>query len=392
MSSILSGIRVLDLGRFVSAPYGAQFLADWGAEVIKIEKPGGEPGRLLVPKDGASLYISTFNRNKSGITLETRSEEGRDLLRRLIAKSDVLIENYVPGTMAKMGLSFEEIQRINPRMIVASISGYGQEGPLAKRPVFDPVAQAVSGLMSVTGTEETGPLVAGTVVADHTAGLTMAAGILLALYDRERTGKGQYIDVGLVDCTIPFMQTYIANYSANGVVAGLHGNQDLLSCPADTYRCSDGTYVYMHAGTQALYGRLVELIGDDRLRDEKFATVDARNENRAEVEAIVSEWFTTVTSAEAEERLAEAHVIGVAVSDIPGMFDNEQGRMRHWLVDMDVPGVGSVTFPGNPLKMSNSSVDYRRAPLVGEDNADVYGGILGLTDSEIERLSEIGAI
>jgi crotonobetainyl-CoA:carnitine CoA-transferase CaiB-like acyl-CoA transferase len=392
MSKILEGIRILDLGRFVSAPFGAQFLADWGAEVIKVEKPGGEPGRLLVTKNGVSLYVPTFNRNKKGVTLETRSEEGKELLRKLIAKSDVLIENFVPGTMARMGLSFEEIQKINPRMIVASVSGYGQKGPLASRPVFDPVAQATSGLMSVTGTVESGPLVAGTVIIDHTAGVMMALGILLALYDREHTGKGQYIDIALVDCAIPFLQTYIPNYSANGVVAGLHGNKDLLSCPADTYRCADGTYVYMHAGTQGLYARLLELINDDRLRDERFATVDGRNANQPELEEIVKEWFLTVTGEEAEAKLAEASVIGVVVSDIPQLFKSEQGKLRQQLVDMDVPGVGRVTFPGNPVKMSADTVEYRRAPTVGEHNAEVYGKLLGVSESELERLSKIGAI
>lgn len=392
MDNILSGIRIIDLGRFVSAPYGAQFLADWGAEVIKVEKPGGEPGRMLVPAKGVSLYVNTFNRNKKGITLETRSAEGRELLHKLIEKSDVLVENFVPGTMAKMGLSFEEIQKINPRMIVASISGYGQDGPLANRPVFDPVAQATSGLMSVTGTKESGPLVAGTVIVDHTAGLLMAFGIVLALYERERTGKGKYVDISLVDSVVPFMQTYIANYAVNGIMAGLHGNKDLLSCPADTYLCADGKYVYMHAGTQPLYARLVELINDDRLRDEKFSTVQGRNENQPELEEIVKEWFLTVTAEEAEEKLAGSHVIGVAVSDISNLFESEQGKLRKWLVNLDVPGIGTVPFPANPLKLSGSEPEYRRAPLVGEHNTKIYGDLLGLSDAEIDRLRENGSI
>ncbi|MDR3717152.1 MAG: CoA transferase [Bryobacteraceae bacterium] len=392
MRKVLDGIRIIDLGRFVSAPFGAQFLADWGAEVIKVEKPGGEPGRALVTKDGVSLYVPTFNRNKKGVTLETRSEEGKELLRKLIAKSDVLIENFVPGTMARMGLSLEEIHKINPRMIVASISGYGQKGPLAGRPVFDPVAQATSGLMSVTGTKESGPLVAGSVIIDHTAGLMMALGIMVALFDREHTGKGQYLDLSLVDCAIPFLQTYIPNYSANGVVAGLHGNKDLLSCPADTYLCSDGAYVYMHAGTQALYARLVDLINDDRLRDEKFATVQGRNDNQPELEEIVKEWFLMVTGAEAEAKLAAASVIGVEVSDIPRLFKSEQGKLRQQLVDMEVPGVGQVTFPANPIKLSDAPVEYQRAPTIGEHNSEVYGRVLGLSEAEIQHLSKIGAI
>nr|WP_321980876.1 CoA transferase [uncultured Cohaesibacter sp.] len=393
MKKILEGIRILDMGRFVSAPFGAQFLADWGAEVIKIEKPKvGEPGRLLVIKDGVSMYVPTFSRNKKGITIETRTKEGQDVLRKLIAKSDVLIENFVPGTMAKMGLSFEEIQKINPRMIVASISGYGQNGPLADRPVFDPVAQATSGLMSVTGTDESGPLVTGTVISDHITGWMMAMGVLLALIDRNNTGKGQHLDIGMLDSTLPLLQTYVPNYVATGEIASLHGNKDLLSCPADTYLCKDGTYVYMHAGTQNLYFRLVDLIDDDRLRDEKFQTVEGRMANQPELESYVSEWFLTVTGAQAEEKLAKARVIGVQVCDIPQIFKNKQIKARESIVDIEVPGLGPLPFIANPIKMSNHNVDYKPAPQIGEHNFEVLSELLGMTKEEVEHLTEVGAI
>lgn len=394
MSAILDGIRVLDLGRFISAPYGAMLLADAGAEVIKVERSGrGEDGRRIPPyKDGVNLYVPTFNRNKLGVTVEFRSEEGQDILRRLIEKSDVLIENFRPGTMRAMGLPWERVHEINPHLVMASISGYGQNGPLAGLPAFDPMAQAMSGFMSVTGTKESGPTGAGTTFVDHVAGLTTAYSVLLALLDRVTTDEGQYIDVALVDCIVPFLQTYIPNYSANGIVPPLHGNRDLLSCPADTYPTEDGLLVDMHAGTDVLYGRLVEVIGDERMRAEKFSTVEGRNANQEEIEGIVQEWFLTQKGEEAVDKLGEAAVPAVLVTDIPRLFRSEQGRIRGQLVDIDVSGLGAVTFPASVIKLSRHPVEYRRAPTLGEHNVEVYGRVLGLSPAAVEDLQRRGVI
>ena len=215
----LEGIRVVDLGRFVSAPFCGMLLADMGAEVIKVERPGrGEDARSIGPfMNGESLYVPTFNRNKKGMTIQTRSPEGMALLKDLIAKSDVVIENYRPGTIKKMGIDYEELAKINPGIILASISGYGQTGPDSLRPAFDPVAQAVGGLYAITGTETSGPLAAGTVISDLTTGLYTAYAILAAVLQRQQTGKGQYIDIAMVDCMVSMLHTYVANYSANGI-------------------------------------------------------------------------------------------------------------------------------------------------------------------------------
>lgn len=392
---ILQNIRVLDLGRFISASYGAMLLADSGAEVIKVERAvRGEDGHAVPPyKDGINLYFPTFNRNKLGITIDFRNEESRAILTRLIEKSDVLIENFRPGTMKNMGFSWEQVHEINPRLVMASISGYGQDGPLAERPAFDPIAQALSGIMSVTGTKESGPLGVGTTFVDHVAGTTLAYGILLALIDRERTGQGQYIDVSLVDCVVPFLQTYIPNYSANGIVAPLHGNRDLLSCPADTYRTRDGRLVDMHAGTNALYVRLTALIDDDRMRDEKFQTVAGRNANQDEIESIVQEWFLTQDADEAVEKLARESVIAAAVADIPDLFSSDLAKRRRQLVDIEVPGLGPVTFPGSAVDiLPGQPVDYHRAPTLGEHNDKIYTELLGYSADDVEGLRDRGVI
>ena len=306
----LEGIRVIDLGRFVSAPFCGMLLADMGAEVIKVERPGkGEDARNLGPfMNGESLYVPTFNRNKKGITLQLRSQEGMKLLRELIGKSDVMIENYHPGTLDKMGLGYEQVRGMNPRMILTSISGFGQTGPDALKPAFDPVAQAVGGLYSVTGTKDSGPLGAGTVISDLTTGLYTAYAILAAVLQREKAGEGQYIDISMTDCMVSFMHTYIANYAANGIIPPRHGNRDLLSAPADCYQAKDG-YVVMHAGEDKTYVLLKKIIQDPRMEDPKFDTHQGRVDFQEELEGYVQAWFAERTATEAEAALVEGGVM-----------------------------------------------------------------------------------
>lgn len=389
----LEGIRVLDLGRFVSAPFCGMMLADMGAEVIKVEKPGvGEDTRSVGPfKNGVSLYVPTYNRNKKGITLQTRTEEGIQLLKNLIRKSDVIIENFRPGTMQKMGLSYEEVKKIAPQIIMASISGFGQTGPDALKPAFDPVAQAAGGLYAVTGTKDTAPLGAGTIVADFTTGLYTAYAILAAVLQREKSGEGQYIDVAMTDCIVSFMHTYIANYTANGIVQEPHGNQDPLSVPADCYKTVDG-HVVMHAGDDRPFSMLKELLCDPRLEDPKFDTHQGRVEHREELEGYVEQWFCDKTAAEAERLLTSKGIIATIVNDLPRLLASEQLKARNAFVELEVPGAGVCTFQANPIKMSDADIEYRRAPMVGEHNAEVYGSILGISAEGVEHLKQKGVI
>ena len=389
----LEGIRVLDMGRFVSAPFCGMLLADMGAEVIKIEKPGkGEDTRGVGPfKNGVSLYVPTYNRNKKGITLQTRSEEGIELLKGLIRKSDVVIENFRPGTIQKMGLSYEEVKKINPRILMASISGYGQTGPDALKPAFDPVAQAAGGLYAITGTEDSGPLGAGTVVGDFTTGLYTAYAILTAVLHREKTGEGQYIDIAMTDCIVSFLHTYIANYSANGVVQKPHGNRDPLSVPADCYKAKNG-YVVMHAGDDKPYALLKELLGDPRLEDPKFDTHQGRVDHCEELEGYVGEWFSDKTAEEAERLLSSKGIITAVVNDLPRLLESEQLRVRGAFVDLEVPGAGVCTFQASPIKMSNAPVTYHRAPTIGEHNAEIFESVLGINAEELKALQDKGVI
>lgn len=389
----LEGIRVIDLGRFVSAPFCGMLLADMGAEVIKVERPGkGEDARSLGPfMNGESLYVPTFNRNKKGITLQLRSQEGMKLLRELIDKSDVMIENYRPGTLDKMGLGYEQVRGMNPRMILTSISGFGQTGPDALKPAFDPVAQAVGGLYSVTGTKDSGPLGAGTVISDLTTGLYTAYAILAAVLQREKTGEGQYIDISMTDCMVSFMHTYIANYAANGIIPPRHGNRDLLSAPADCYQAKDG-YVVMHAGEDKTYVLLKKIIQDPRMEDPKFDTHQGRVDFQEELEGYVQAWFAERTATEAEAALVEGGVIAAAVNDLPRLFASQQLKARNTLVEMEVPGAGMCIFQGSPLHMLEAPVSYQRAPKIGEHNEEILSGLLGMAPETVEQLRQSGVI
>ncbi len=393
MSLPLEGIRVIDLGRFVSAPFCGELLADLGAEVIKVERPGkGEDGRVLGPfLNGNSLYVPTFNRNKKGITIQTRDPEGIQLLKDLIKESDVVIENYRPGTIKKMHLSYEELKAINPRIIVASISGYGQTGPDALKPAFDPVAQAAGGLYAVTGTAESGPTGAGTIISDLSTGLYTAYAILAAVLHREKTGQGQYIDVAMVDCIVSFLHTYIANYSANGIIPPRHGNRDLISAPADCYKAQDG-YVVMHAGEDKAYQMLKQVIQDPRMDDPKFDSHQGRVTHQEECEGYIHEWFAKKTAAQAEKELLEGGVMATTVNDMPRLFASEQLKARHSLVEIDVPYGGKCTFQANPLKMSGVDIQYHRAPEIGEHNAEVLSKLLNKSEEEIQDLRNRGVI
>lgn len=390
----LEGIRVVDLGRFVSAPFCGMLLADMGAEVIKVEKPGkGEDARGLGPfMNGKSLYVSTFNRNKKGMTIQTRSPEGLALLKDLIRESDVVIENYRPGTIKKMGISYEDLKAINPRIIMASISGFGQTGPEALRPAFDPVAQAYGGLYAVSGTSESGPMATGTIMSDFTTGLYTAYAILAAVIERNTTGRGQYIDIAMVDCMISFMHTYVANYAANGIIPERHGNTDPLSVPADCYHTKDDGYVVMHAGEDKSWVLLKQLVGNPAMDDHRYDTHQGRVEYREEVESLVRAWFETVTAEEALQALVGAGIICSPVNDMAGIFRSEQIRARGDLIELEVPGAGMCTFQASPIKMSDTTVDYTRAPEIGEHNEEILRNILHKNDAEIVQYKEQGAI
>jgi crotonobetainyl-CoA:carnitine CoA-transferase CaiB-like acyl-CoA transferase len=388
----LDDVRVVDLSRFIAGPFCAQLLADMGADVVKVERPGGEDARQHKPfLDGESLYVMAFSRNKRAMTLDTRHPEAREVLERLIRTSDVLVENYRPGTLAAMGLGPERLRELNPRLIVTSISGFGQDGPLAERALFDAIAQAMSGLMSLTGDGEQ-PTTAGTYVADYVAGLYGALGTVMALRHRDRTGEGQVVDVASLDGLFSCLATQVMATANLGEAPLRTGSRDALNAPANVFKAQDG-YLYLHGGTNPLFPRLCRAIGQPELaRDARFAGVNERMANQAAIERIVGEWTASGTVEQAGERLTAEGIPWGPVATVPDVVASPQIAAREMLVAVDHPTLGELRVPGVPIKLSASPGGVRTPPpRVGQDTEEVLAR-LGYGGAEIAALQGGGAV
>ncbi|MEV5440548.1 CoA transferase [Streptomyces sp. NPDC052682] len=390
----LSGVRVLDLSRFIAGPLCCQILGDMGAEVVKIERPSGEDARKHAPfHRQQSVYTMVYNRNKYGATLDTRRPEALALLEDLVRRSDIVVENYRPGTMEAMGLPYRRLAELRADVILVSISGFGQTGPLARRALFDAIAQATSGLMSLTGPPDGDPTLTGTYIADYIAGFHGAMGALLALLHRERTGQGQHVDVASLDALFASLGTRPSAYAMLGEHPRRNGSRDLLTGPANLFPATDG-YVYIHAGTDPLFPRLCRAIGRQDLADsERYSSVPGRMAHIEELEEAVAAWTKSRTCEEIAQTLGAAGIPFGKVSDIPEVVESEQIRAREMMLDVEHPALGTLRLPGIPIKMTASPGSVRKAPpLVGEDNEHVYGRLLGRSPQEIARLKSLGVI
>ena len=396
MAGILSGIRILDLGRFISAPFCGMLLADMGAEVIKIERVGaGEDGRRLGPyKDGISVYVTAFNRNKKGITINFRDPEGKQLFRELVAQSDVIIENFRPGTMAKMGFDYETCKAINPRIIMASISGFGQTGRYAHKAAFDGIASAMSGMYAINFTK-TGPRPTGIPLGDHISGIYNALASVMALYDREHTGQGQYIDTAMLDCLFSVFETRLPGCALNGVDIGVvpkYDTGDPLACPSNVYQCKDG-YVCLHAGTDPNFKRFAQVTQDPQLLQERYLRIEERMADYFTVDGLAAKWFLTKTVEEADQLLTDAGVPCGIVCNLSRILADPNSLEREMVVYTEVPGLGPVPFVGNPLKLrTRPIVNRERAPLIGEHNQEIYTTLLHRTEEQLDALRAQGVI
>jgi crotonobetainyl-CoA:carnitine CoA-transferase CaiB-like acyl-CoA transferase len=390
----LANVKVLDLSRFIAGPFCGQILGDMGADVIKVERPGGEDARKVAPSyEGESLYVMTYNRNKRGITLSTRHPRALGILEGLVQRSDVLVENYRPGTLEAMGLAPERLLELNPRLVITRLSGFGQTGPFSARALFDAIAQAMSGLMSLTGEPDGGPVLAGTYIADFVAALYGAIGTLLALYAREQTGKGQVVDVASLDGLVTCLGTQPAAMEMLGLQPSRRGNRDGLNAPATVFRARD-RYVYMHAGTNGLFARICTTMGrPDLINDPRFADVPNRVANTAEIEEIVGEWIANYTADELGELLTEVGIPFGPVATISDLVTSPQLRARDMFVDVEHPELGTLKLLGSPIKLSDTPASMRLAPpMVGADNEAVYRGFLGLSAEDLAELEREGVV
>jgi formyl-CoA transferase len=389
--TLLDGIVVLDASQVMAGPYCAMLLADMGARVIKVEPPAGDSTRGMAgSRNGESAAYNAVNRGKQGLVLDLAQEAGRDVFRRLARSADILIENYRPGVMARLGLDYEALARECPRLIYASISGYGQTGPAAGRGGFDLVAQGESGIMSVTGTPGGPPAKAGVPLTDLGAGLFGLAGILGALHWRTTSGRGQHVDTSLFEAGLALSVWEATEYfSGRGVPVAL-GSAHRMIAPYQAFRCADG-YITVGAANDRTFARLAELLGrSDWVADPRFATGDARVTHRdalaAEVEAI------TMTASRDNwlERLDAAGVPCGPIQTYAEAFASPQARARDMRVEVSHPALGTLQTLGTPIKLSETPIDPRqRAPMLGE-HTDLVLAAAGYSEDEIEQLRASG--
>jgi crotonobetainyl-CoA:carnitine CoA-transferase CaiB-like acyl-CoA transferase len=394
VTGALDGIRVLDLSRFIAGPICAQILGDMGAEVVKVERPGGEDARSQGPfLDGESLYAMAYNRNKSSVTLDTRHPDAMAVLERLVAWADVLVENYRPGTLDAMGLGWDRLHAAYPRLVVTSLSGFGQTGPLARRALFDPIAQAASGLMSLTGEPDGPPMLTGTYIADHVAGLYGAIGTLVALMARTSSGMGQRVDVASLDALVSVLGTRPMAYAMLGERPERRASRDPYSAPANVFTAGDG-HVYLHAGTDSLFPRFCAAIGrDDLAADPRSWRTAGRLEHVEPLEAAVSAWTSDRSKREIEETLAAAGIPCSAVADIADVIASPQLRAREMFVDMAATPVGTAVLTGIPVKLDATPGTIRTPPpRAGADTDRILRDLAGLAPAEIEALRASRAI
>jgi len=397
----LSGIRVLDLGRIVAAPFATQILADMGADVIKIERPGeGDDSRNYGPSfldtqqgETFSGFYLSFNRNKRSIAVNIGTAEGQQLIRDLARDCDVLIENFKVGDLARKGLAYTDIAAVNARIVYCSITGFGQTGPYAPYPAVDMVFQSMSGLMSVTGEADRPPQKVGVSMADINCGLYSTIAILAALRERDRSGLGQHIDMSLLDCLISTMSHRAMDYFLTGEVPRRAGNVSPGSTPAQLFECSDGM-LNVQAGTDNQFRKFCGLIGRTELLDDaRFARGRQRNLNRSALLPMIEEIFRGNTVAYWYERLIEGGIICSPVYDLSQTFADPQVQARGMKISMEKESIGRLDGLRNPIRYSRTQLEkYVFPPRVGEHTDEVLSSLLNLSEAQIVSLRKAGAV
>jgi len=394
----LDGIRVLDVATFVAAPFAGACLAEFGAEVIKIEKPGvGDSLRQLGTESEAGDTYWWLNdaRNKHCITLDLKHPRGAEMFKRLVAESDVVLENFRPGTLERWGLGFETLRQLNPGLIMLRVSAYGQEGPKRHLPGFARIAQAYAGLSYLTGQPDTPPLIAGsTTLADYLSGLYGAYGVLLALRARDKSGRGQFIDVALHDGIFRFLDEFAAVYSKTGYVRERNGTETDSSVPHSHYPTGDGKWVAVACTNDKMYQRFVEVIGNPALVDQdRFGTRKKRVAERKTINRLVSEWTMSLPRDEVIARCCEGDVPCGPINSIADIFEDEQFTIRDTLMRVEDDRVGELAVQGIVPKLSETPGRIKHlGAALGAHNREIYVERLGLSEDELAALRDEGVI
>jgi formyl-CoA transferase len=398
MSQALEGIRIIDMTHNQAGPACAQMLAFLGADVIKLEEPkGGDVARrnMRDRPDSDSLFFLLFNANKKSLTLNLKTGRGKELFRELIARSDVLLENFGPGALDRLGFGWTALQQINPRLVYATIKGFGTYGPYRDYKSFEPVAQAMGGAMSVTGYPENPPTFVVPAIGDSGTGMHMAIGILAALQQRHKTGRGQQVEVSMQDAVVNLIRVSLRDHQRFGAPMPRRGNQMGRGVPSTTYPCAPGgpnDYVFITA-QQQMWPAFCEAIGRPELaRDPRFADDDARWENRDALNAIVTEWTRARSKHEAMRILGAAGVPCGACQDTGEVLSDPHLAEREMIVSLDYPTRGAYQTVGCPLKLSDSPATLTRPPLLGEHTGALLSELCGIDPGDLQRLRDDGVV
>lgn len=394
-SGPLAGYRVLELGSTVAGPFCGRLFADFGADVIKVEPAEGDPVRSMGKQhQGKSLYAASIFRGKRLISINLREDEGRDVVRRLVAKSDIVIENFRPGTLEGWGLGYEALSALNPGIVMVRISGYGQDGPYSQRPGYGVICEAVSGLRHLTGDPDRPPGRIATSTTDYITGLYAAFGAMVALDVRHRTGKGQVIDAALYEGAFSFMEPHVPAYEKLKTVAMRAGSRLPGNTPNNLYLARDGQYIHITAASNAVFSRVARVLGRPELAmDERFATATARARNEDALDAIILSWTQQHDGAELEQILHAAEVPAARIYTMEDIFNDPHYAARGMLASAADEDWGTVTMPAVVPKLKGTPGVIRHAGRrIGQDTRGVLRDIAGLSNEDIRRLEEAGVI
>jgi len=391
MKKALDGIKVLDLSRALAGPYCTMMLADMGAEVIKVEMPGtGDDSRAWGPPfvEGESAYFMSINRNKKSITLDMKGDKAIEIIMKLIKGSDVLVENFRPGAMERLGLAYQQVKAMNPRLVYCSISGFGQNGPYRMLPGFDQVLQGMGGLMSITGEPDGPPVKVGVPIADITAGMFAAYGIAIALFTREKTGSGQMVDISLLDSQVALLTYRAGSFFASGEIPKRIGSGHPVIVPYQAFKARDA-YINIAVGNDQLWGKFCKAVGlEGIVNDPRFATNAKRVQNRDEVVKAVGDLIATKNGEEWLKILTDAGIPCGPIYTVDKIFSDPQVIHRQMVTELRHPKAGTIKVTGNPVKLSDTPGEPSVAPpLLGQHTQEVLEG-LGYSAKEIEELKQ----
>ncbi len=397
MQKILEGVRILDLSRMLAGPFGSMLLGDLGAEIIKIEEPGaGDFTRTSAAEaslKGISAYFLSINRSKKSVTLDLKTEKGREIFYEMVKQADVVYDNFRPAALERLGCTYEIVSKHNPKIISCSVSAFGQDGPYRDLPAYDIILQAMGGTMSLTGPDGGDPVVMGVPMGDLAGGMFGAYAISAALYQREKTGEGQKLDISLLDSQISLLMYLAQTYIATDQIPSTRGAMHPLAAPFKVFNTKDG-YVSVVAFQDKFFESFCKIIGrEDLLTDERFDNFISRALNKSELYAILDDIFPAKTTAEWMKLFRKANIPSGPVNNMKAALEDPQVLHRKMVVEIDHPEIGKYTALGNPIKSSSmEDGDFEPPPLLGQHTDEVLSSLLGMSAEDVQALRDEGVV